>query len=200
MMVLMMVLHSQLEYPLWYSYFLLPTAFAFGLCFAGPGKTHGTNRAWAFGVPLAAVLVIAGGIATVWDYGRVVTIFAPSENAGPLEQRIENGKKSWFFSHHAHYAAVTTAPEPSSAMDSLDVATHYLLDTRLMIAWAKALAATGELEKARHISQRLREFRNADAQDFFAPCEDDAFAAQPRPFQCIAPERALDHRDFRPRR
>src|SRR4029434_3454591 len=30
--VLLVAVHSMLEYPLWYSYFLFPTAFAFGLC------------------------------------------------------------------------------------------------------------------------------------------------------------------------
>ena len=51
-MVLMMALHSQLEYPLWYAYFLLPTAFALGLCLGG-GADAGriaaparTRRAW----------------------------------------------------------------------------------------------------------------------------------------------------------
>ena len=34
-MVLMISLHSLLEYPLWYAYFLLPAAFAFGLCLGG---------------------------------------------------------------------------------------------------------------------------------------------------------------------
>ena len=28
----LVLMHSMLEYPLWYAYFLLPTAFAFGLC------------------------------------------------------------------------------------------------------------------------------------------------------------------------
>ena len=38
-MVLMMALHSLLEYPLWYAYFLLPTALAFGLCLGrAPGR------------------------------------------------------------------------------------------------------------------------------------------------------------------
>ena len=31
-MVLLMALHSQLEYPLWYAHFLLPTALVWGLC------------------------------------------------------------------------------------------------------------------------------------------------------------------------
>ncbi len=45
-MVLMVTLHSLLEYPLWYSYFLLPTSFAFGLCLAEPadGAPHRLHR------------------------------------------------------------------------------------------------------------------------------------------------------------
>ena len=35
-MVVMVAVHSMLEYPLWYSYFLLPAAFAFGLCLERP--------------------------------------------------------------------------------------------------------------------------------------------------------------------
>ena len=37
-MVLMMALHSQLEYPLWYAYFLLPTAWVWGVCLGGMGR------------------------------------------------------------------------------------------------------------------------------------------------------------------
>ena len=34
MLVVVVGLHSLLEYPLWYAYFLLPTAFALGLALA----------------------------------------------------------------------------------------------------------------------------------------------------------------------
>ena len=37
-MVLLMALHSQLEYPLWYAYFLLPCAWAWGFALARPLK------------------------------------------------------------------------------------------------------------------------------------------------------------------
>ena len=39
-MVLMVGVHSMLEYPLWYSYFLLPTAFAFALCLERRDQRH----------------------------------------------------------------------------------------------------------------------------------------------------------------
>ena len=32
---LLVGVHSLLEYPLWYAYFLLPTVFALGLCLGG---------------------------------------------------------------------------------------------------------------------------------------------------------------------
>ena len=45
-MVLMIGVHSLLEYPLWYAYFLLPTAFAFGLCLERPdARDAGARRA-----------------------------------------------------------------------------------------------------------------------------------------------------------
>ena len=66
------------------------------------------------------------------------------------------------------------------------------IDTRLMIAWARHLAATGEVDRARWLAQRLREFRNPDAQPFFAPCEGGASVE----FQCQPPETAHDWREF----
>ena len=74
-------------------------------------------------------------------------------------------------------------------------APHHLLDTRLMVAWAMALAQSGDVDRARHLAARLREFRNPAADEFFAPCADTA--PPPRPFQCEPPLRAYDWRDFR---
>lgn len=200
MMVLMMALHSQFEYPLWYAYFLLPTALFFGLCL---GREHGalpprSKPAHGRTRPLliAGMLVMLGGFVAVYDYMRVVSIFAPRGDAPQLSERIAKGQRSWFFAHHADYAAATTARHPSQVIESFDRATHYLLDARLMIAWARALAETGDIERARHVAQRLREFSHEQAKEFFAVC-DAPIAGSPPPFQCLAPSKAFDHRDFR---
>jgi O-antigen ligase len=193
-MVLMMALHSQLEYPLWYSYFLLPTAWAWGFCL-GTGTAAGTPSSgrprWLF---VCGMAMMAAGVAAVADYWRVVQIFAPSDNAPSLSQRIADGQRSLLFAHHADYAAVTTAEDPVTAPGAFDRAPHYLLDTRLMIAWARALAAQGDLDRARHIAQRLREFRNPASDEFFAPCN---ARASPKPFQCQPPSRVVGWREFR---
>ena len=83
-------------------------------------------------------------------------------------------------------------------MSAFERAPHYLLDARLMIAWAKALEERGEDEKARYVAARLKEFRNDQAEEFFAPCQvAPPPATSELPFQCLAPGRALRFEDFR---
>jgi len=208
----MIGLHSLLEYPLWYAYFLLPTAFAFGLCLGDPprGKVAarsasaqqlaGPNEASIWRIrPLlvASLLMLAGGVFSLVDYMKVTAIFSVNEHAPPLSQRIADGRRSVFFAHHADYAAATIAEHPSQAMFAFRRAPHYLLDARLMMAWAKALDEAGETDKARYLAQRLKEFRNEQAAEFFAVCDEPAVAGAARPFQCEQPTRSYTYEDFR---
>lgn len=202
MIVLIVAVHSLLEYPLWYAYFLLPAAFAFGLCLgAAPADAAAAGQNDAPAPPprrtrpllIAAMLLTIGGIYSVIDYWRVVVIFAPPNNAEPLSQRILDGRRSVFFGHHADYAAATSVHDPSQVMPAFRTATHYLLDTRLMLAWAKAYAARGDLDRARYLAARLREFRNPASEEFFEVCK----TGTPAPFQCEPPSRPLSYRDFR---
>lgn len=205
MIVLMIGLHSLLEYPLWYAYFLLPTAFAFGLCLGDPprGKKPAQDppakeaSIWRIRPLLvASLLMLAGGVLSLVDYMKVVAIFSANENAPPLAQRIADGRRSVFFAHHADYAAATIAQHPSQVMFAFKRAPHYLLDARLMMAWAKALDEAGETDKARYLAQRLKEFRNEQATEFFAPCEEPVPQAD-KPFQCQQPTRSYSYEDFR---
>jgi len=200
-MVLMIAIHSMLEYPLWYAYFLLPTAWLWGYCLGATNDTAEANTgnpslvSRAFPV-VAGSLMIAGSAVAFQQYMTVSRIFEPRGDTRPLEVRIAEGQRSIFFGHHAHYAAATTADRPSEAWDSFRVATHFLLDTRLMIAWANAFAERGDLDRARHLAQRLREFRRPESAEYFAPC-DQPEAGQPRPYQCDPPSRVVDWREFR---
>ncbi len=198
MIVFLILLHSLLEYPLWYAYFLVPAAFAFGLCLVDP-QARPAAAAAKRSRPLliASLLLMCGGLASVADYADVVVIFAPGDGAAPLAQRIANGRRSVFFAHHADYAAATTSEHPSQAMATFVRAPHYLLDARLLQAWAKALHEAGDTDRARHIAQRLREFHNEQAEPFFAPCTEKTEPAAALPFQCSSPARQFDYEDFR---
>jgi O-antigen ligase len=171
-MVLMIGLHSLLEYPLWYSYFLLPAAWAWGYALWQPSAAGAADREArpALGLSMANVAVVVAAALSVLDYNRVAAIFTADEGAAPLEQRIATGQRSVFFAHHADYAAVTSGVAVGDPVRAFDRATHYLLDTRLMIAWSRALAERGQLDAARYIAERLREFRKTDAENFFDAC------------------------------
>lgn len=188
-------LHSLLEYPLWYAYFLLPTAWVWGFALGRRAERPPSPGASPALVAGGVVLVVAT-VLSVLDYTRVAAVFASSER--PLAQRIAAGQRSVFFAHHADYAAATTASGAGS-LAPFARATHYLLDTRLMIAWARALHAAGDTERAAWIAARLREFRNPGAEDFFEPCGGLAAppaAASSAAFPCAAPGAALGWRDF----
>ena len=215
-MIVMIAVHSLDEYPLWYAYFLLPAAWAWGFTLgSGPaprpaaepalsgivggrpidaGKlvrlsSEGSGLRW-FGVTMVVVALLA-----TWNYWRVSTIFVDDPGLPPLAERIAAGQSSPFFAHHADYADATTADPASKALGAFERATHSLLDSRLMMAWANALAESGQTERARYLVARLKEFDKADAEEFFAPCADPSL--QVKPFQCQPEPSGLTWRDFR---
>ncbi|MFM7704682.1 MAG: Wzy polymerase domain-containing protein, partial [Rubrivivax sp.] len=232
-MVAMIGLHSLLEYPLWYAYFLLPAAWCLGAALAAPGAdawretaarqappevpqegapgvAHGVPRPGRAALQLGGAALVLGALGAVADYARVVPIFEAGEGAAPLAQRIAAGQHSLLFAHHAHYAAATVSATPAQELPSLQQAAHHLLDTRLMMAWARAYADAGDLERARFLAARLREFRNPASAELFEPCaaagpgaapatrREAVLADQPEPFACTADSGTLGWRDFLP--
>lgn len=200
-MVLLVALHSQLEYPLWYAYFLLPTVFLAGLSLAHDERPPGR---WGFGGPRLPGIVLTGTAAllvtaSLWavsDYRRVSEIFSPSDGAAPLAQRIEVGKHSPFFFHHAHYADATTGHELRPDMEPFRVASHHLLDARLIMAWSHAYAKHGDLERARFLADRLYEFSPSQAQPFQEACAAARKAGQPEAFECGHARQTFSLADF----
>jgi len=207
MAVLMIGLHSMLEYPLWYAYFLLPTAWLWG--FALGAARPQAAAAGSSGIAAKPVLValgaataLGGGLAAA-DYSRVAAIFSAGSTQ-PLAQRVAAGQRSLFFAHHADYAALTSGLPVVDQDQPFGRATHYLLDTRLMLAWARHRAALGDADGARHLAARLREFRNPGSRAYFAVCDAEpaasgaatANAASAPPLQCQAPQRDLPWQAF----
>jgi len=172
MIVLGIGVHSMVEYPLWYAYFLLPTAFAWGFALgivpaaAASPQPARPARAGQVG---GAAMVLCAALALV-DYMQVVAIYAPGADAAPLAQRIAQGQRSLLFAYQGDYAAATSGRVDEGAALAFERAPHFLMDTRLMMAWARYLHATGRDELARSLVLRLREFRNADAKGFLDVC------------------------------
>lgn len=201
LLVVMVGVHSLTEFPLWYVYFLLPTALAFGLCLGtpaeevvAPDRLHrqhqvliGSGLVVALLVPLAAK-----------QYLDVVHIYAPPPGSPPLAERIVAGQGALFYDVHADYAVATVVPPGPFALAAAERAGHRVLDVRLLIAWAQSLAATGQTDKARYVAERIREFHHPLGVEFFRQCEVAAGRQEPLPFQCASSERSYLPSELRP--
>jgi O-antigen ligase len=223
-MVAVAGLHSLLEYPLWYAYFLLPTAFAFGLGLSTRTRAASVDVATPRGPALASGPVAWAGAAMsvlgAWcalDYQSAANIYAPrpcvqSQLASGqaswlsgicpvgLRDRIDFGRRMPWWGHQADYAWVNLPDddEPSLPPEAFRRTTHVLMDARLMMAYARSLAEHGRVDQARYVAERLREFRNAKAKSWFKVCEAPAKPGEPQPFQCEAPQQRYTWRDVMP--
>lgn len=204
MIVFTIGVHSLLEYPLWYAYFLLPAAFAFGLGLSGVE----TDEADAAAVPQPAArvlpwarwaggLMVAASLFAAWDYMPVVAIYAPPVGAGPLETRIQRGQQGLLFTSQADYAAATSLGSGQAALEAARRTAHNLIDVRLMMAWARSLNATGDVDRARYVVQRLREFRSTQAQEWLDECNEPVASGAAKPFQCEPPSRVYSYQEMR---
>ncbi|MFT7722519.1 MAG: Wzy polymerase domain-containing protein [Roseateles sp.] len=201
MLVLTIGLHSLLEYPLWYAYFLLPACFALGL--ALPAEAAGRSAAERPPAPawpwrLLGGLLVAGSAFALWDYHRIVVIYAPGHDAAPLPARIAAGQRSPLFSHHADYAAATSLPPGPEALAAARRTAFSLIDARLLMHWSRSLEATGDVAAARYVADRLREFRNPTGDTWFASCAvaEGAASAAVMP-QCVPASEVIDWRALR---
>ena len=197
MLVLMIGLHSLLEYPLWYAYFLLPTAFAFGLALGRPDAPNNGQAQPAIPfLKAAGGLLVAASLFAVWDYLRLVEIYAPSANAPALTKRITISQRSPLFAPQAEYAAATSLAAGPEALQATKQTAHHLIDARLMKAWALSLHATGDDDRARYVVQRLLEFHHPLGSEWLAECAAVATGAL-KPFQCEPPQRDYEWREMR---
>lgn len=202
LIVLVMGLHSMLEYPLWFAYMLLPTAWAFGLAVgtatasgaaapAGSDAARVASRNWR---AVGAMMVVLAASAWI-DYLNIVDLFLPRSTSLPFDERIARAQASPLFSNQADYVAVTDRPLTPAMLPLIQRSSHVLFNGRLMFAWANLLYQQGDVDKARYMAARLREFNLPGPKPWYAPCDDPAVTA--KPFQCLPPEHPLTWRDFR---
>lgn len=136
--VAVIVVHSLLEYPLWYG----PFQMAVGLCvlvFARTATPGGADipaqsflmpaRAtpwWERGVAIMVLAVLTGA---AWDYWRVSQLYLPPAQraAAYRDQTLEKVRNTWFFRDQVDFAELTTVvPQKSNAAE------HYAQALRLL--------------------------------------------------------------------
>lgn len=197
-MVMVVGVHSMLELPLWYAYFLLPTSFLMGVLLGLKPAQESRLRNW--GVPamapvLAGVVLALGSVVACHDYLTVSQIFDRNATS-PFLQRIQIGQAALFYSEWGDYAAATNFRVGSAALHAAQRAAHHAIDGRLLMRWAENLNADGEEDKANYLMERLREFPNADAKAVFSKCGVEQVSPEASAFPCARASRRYVIEDF----
>lgn len=145
------LLHSLLEYPLWYGPFQL----AFGACLGWllaedpPSRPASPRRRSG----LAAVLLAALAY-TAWDYVRVTQVYlAPEERcAAWADDPLASARRSWLFAGPADFAALTLAtPTRDNAAWMADLARrqlHYSPEPRVIERLVESATLLGREDEA----------------------------------------------------
>jgi hypothetical protein len=101
-------LHSMLEYPLWYGPFQMTLGLAVGVLWAA-SDAPATQEAQE-GPMLVAALFFIGCLYAAWDFNRVGQIYrqAASRDAVYRDNPLHHAKQSWLFKNQADFAELTT--------------------------------------------------------------------------------------------
>jgi hypothetical protein len=154
--VLLVGLHSLVEYPLWYGPFLLTTGLALGLV-APRGWVVSSRVSWT-----AAAILGAIALHLAWDHWRVSQLFrAPQDRAaGYQEDTLEKVRGTWWFRDHADFAELFSKPlVPETAERVHDLAKrtlHFSPEPRVIEKEIRSLELLGRNAEAQAASERYR--------------------------------------------
>lgn len=140
--LVVIMLHSMLEYPLWYG----PFQMAFGLCvwmlWPGPKEPAAGSRRYARVAPttrlVVATALLAGVAYAAWDYHRVSQLYlAPqARDAAYRDDTLDKVRGSWLFRNQVQFAELTTTTlRRDNAQWTFDTATallHYSPEPRVI--------------------------------------------------------------------
>ena len=111
-LLLVLGLHSLLEYPLWYGPFQMTLGLAIGLLWAPHNAQTGVEARTERqeGPMLVAALLFIGCLYAAWDFNRVGQIYrqAALRDAAYKDNPLHYAKQSWLFKNQADFAEVTT--------------------------------------------------------------------------------------------
>ena len=168
-LLLVLGLHSLLEYPLWYGPFQMTLGLAIGLLWARPNSTDApeapvTHAGQATPMWLAALLFIACLFAA-WDFNRVGQIYrqAASRDAPYRDNPLHHAKQSWLFKNQADFAELTTQTVTAENAAQLYAQgkrlMHYSPEARVVQRVIDSAQLLGHTEEAQTLTERLQDVK-----------------------------------------
>ncbi|NVM89223.1 O-antigen ligase [Variovorax sp. SG517] len=161
------VLHSLLEYPLWYGPFQLVFGLCLGILWPGGGRVAVRP---ALSSLAAGVMLVVVGLAG-WDYVRVSQIYLPPSERLPAyrEDTLAKVRETWLFARQAEFAQLTlTTVTPVNAAEMHSLAQrviHFSPEPRVIVKLIESAELLGRESEAQAQAQAER-FSDAFPQEF----------------------------------
>ena len=156
-------IHSLLEYPLWYGPFQMTLGLAMGMLWA---TRDAPVQEPSQGVPmLVAAVLFLGCLYAAWDFNRVGQIYRPavSRDAAYQDNPLHHAKQSWLFKNQADFAELTTqAVTANNAAELYPQALrlmHYSPEARVVQRVIDSGKLLGHDEQAQILSDRLEDVK-----------------------------------------
>jgi hypothetical protein len=170
--LLVVGLHSLLEYPLWYGPFQMAVGLSVGLLWAlTPIPTISAttdsaviatiskaNEAWSL---LLACVFFMACLYAAWDFNRVSQIYKPVAQRDPTysSNPLAYAKQSWLFRNQAEFAELTlqqvTASNAQAVYDQAQRVVHYSPEPRVVERLVDSARLLGHDDEADHWALRL---------------------------------------------
>jgi O-antigen ligase len=162
-------LHSALEYPLWYGPFQMTLGLAVGLLwmpFLGP-RSENIKQEGQVGPMCVAAMLFIGCLYAAWDFNRVGQIYrqATSRDAAYRENPLHHAKQSWLFKNQADFAELTTqtitADNAAEIYPKAVRLMHYSPEARVVQRVIDSAKLLGHDGQAQILTERLEDVRQS---------------------------------------
>ena len=164
-LIVVLGLHSLLEYPLWYGPFQMTLGLAIGMLWAVPDAT--VEEEAQEGPMLVAALLFIGCLYAAWDFNRVGQIYRPaaSRDAAYRDNPLHHAKQSWLFKNQADFAELTTqtvtAENAAELYPQAVRLMHYSPEARVVQRVIDSGKILGHDAQAQELAERLDDVKQS---------------------------------------
>ncbi len=185
------LVHSLLEYPLWYGPFQLVFGLCLGMLWPVRQTEESSPRSSKRWLPdrrrfqaLASIALLSFVVYAAWDYTRISQIYLPRDERLPpwQDDTLAKVRDSWLFARQVDFAELTLTPvthENAARMHALAERTlHFSPEPRVIVKLIESAELSGREDEARLIAER---FRAAFPRDYARWLQQNPVEAVPAP-------------------
>ena len=157
--------HSLVEYPLWFAYFLLPSALLLSLLTQHSGRDKPASTAARpastsyRGIAIAVLVTGCGAAAMIWaarGYVSITKIYDSANDSARAKVWATHARSHPIYGYFGDYAMIMLARDEAT-INLFTRPARAIIDERLLVAWARAYTRAGEHARAAYVTARARE-------------------------------------------